>query len=66
MGPLVTMAREYGWTHDYMMSMPQRLFYRYYGIWLIRRIQEEEDREQEARKRELDRKMEDNRQWHTL
>lgn len=22
-----------GWTHEYMMSMPKTLFYRYYGYW---------------------------------
>lgn len=66
MGMLATMAEVYGWSHQEMMAMPKRLFFRYYGIWLIRRIKEEEDREADARKQELENRMNDNRQWKTL
>ena len=47
-----------------MMSMPKRLFFRYYGIYLIRKIEEAEYQEMEERKNKL--KEVDNGNWQTL
>jgi hypothetical protein len=61
------MAQVNGWTHEYMLSMPKRALFRYYGVWLIRKIKEDEERE--AREREeqnRERRNNPNTQWKTL
>ena len=59
-------AKVYNWSHEEMLHMQKRVFFRYYGYWLIEQIQQEEDREAEARKEDLRQRMEANKNWKTL
>ena len=64
---LQTLAQVNGWTHDNMMSMSKRTLFRYYGVWLIRKIQEQEKREAEERaEQNRERRNNPNTQWKSL
>lgn len=58
-------AKEYGWTHNEMMSMPWRVLKRYYGYWIIDRIQESEAQEKQ-RMEEQRQESRQNANWKSL
>lgn len=58
------MSMERGWTHNEMMRMPKRLFYRYYGYWYQDRLREHDEMEERERQRKLREKRNSQpRQW---
>lgn len=57
------MSEVRGWTHNEMMSMNKRIFYRYYGYWYSDRLKEE------AAQKEAESKQQNNNQernWKSL
>lgn len=69
-GPLYmlhVMSEVRGWSHDEMLKMNKRVFYRYYGYWYKDRINEKEyyekmKAEHEAKQRESERELD----WKAL
>jgi hypothetical protein len=61
------MAEVNGWSHNEMMEMPKRTLFRYYGVWLIRRIERQEQEERERRNEENQKRRNDpSTQWKKL
>lgn len=61
------MAQTMKWSHDEMMAMPKRLFFRYYGYCLIDQIKRDEEEEKDRLKNKMNEIRNDpNKQWKTL
>lgn len=56
------MSEVRGWSHDEMMNMSKRIFFRYYGYWYADRLNEERQNEWEEHKHKLQQKSQQNRQ----
>lgn len=64
---LHVMSEVRGWSHEEMLKMDKRVFYRYYGYWYKDRIAEKEEYERmkaehEAKEKERNREPD----WKTL
>jgi len=57
------MSKVRGWSHDEMMAMDKRMFYRYYGYWYQDNLRREEYEKEEERKQKLKDKP---KQWKQL
>lgn len=60
---LHVMSEVRGWSHEDMMKMPKRIFYRYYGYWYKDRLAEEEEFERRKQEAEQNKKEPD---WKPL
>lgn len=59
---LSTMSTLKGWTHEYMMGMDKRMFFRYYGYWLQERLVEDDMNKEEEHKNKNNESMKNLRQ----
>lgn len=57
------MSEVRGWTHEEMLRMDKRTFYRYYGYWYSERLIESIEIEQERQKQKNNDKQ---RNWKTI
>ena len=55
------MSMERGWSHDEMMRMPKRLFFRYYGYWYADKFNESMQMEWEEAKNKAQTKLNERR-----
>jgi hypothetical protein len=55
-----------GWSHQEMMSMPKRAFYRYYGYWYQDQLREEIQRKEDESKRKAEEAKTKPKQWKHL
>jgi exonuclease I len=56
------MSEVRGWSHDEMMNMSKRVFFRYYGYWYADRLNEERHQQWQEHKQKLNQKSQENRQ----
>ena len=57
------LSTEKGWTHEYMMGLPKRLFYRYYGYFYQDNLREKDHQDEMDRERKLKEKESGPRNW---
>lgn len=56
------MAEVMGWSHQEMMEMPKRVFYRYYGYWFAEQLMQQEANEESERKQKAEQRRKE-RGW---